>query len=151
MGMKVPNLVPGVFVWSPPPAAMMIAMEQLRIARLKRQESIHVILCPKLSTPEWQRQVYKAADCIFSISPGPDFWPANKHETLLVAVCFPFLNRPPWQLKGTPKMLSMGRKLSSLFEKKEMDGRSVLRKFLLDIKRLPTMSSSMVRKLLYFQ
>ena len=130
---------------------MMVAMEQLRIARLKRQDSMHVVVCPKLNTPEWLRQLYKTADCTFSIPPGKIFWPSHKFETLFVAVCFPFLNRAPWQLKGTPKMLSMGRKLSGMFEKEEVDGRSVLLKFLLDIKRLPTMSSSMVRKLLYFQ
>ena len=149
--MSHPNLKPGIFVWAPPPAAMQVAIEQLRIARLKRQDSLHVIVCPKLGTPEWLRQTTRAADCIFSISPGQDFWPSHQYESLLVALCFPFLNRPPWQLKGTPKMLAMGRKLSGLFKEEKMDGRNFLREFLLEVKRLPTMSPGMVRKLLYFQ
>ena len=150
-GWEMPVFKTGVFVWEPPPAAMQVALEQLRISRIKRQSSTHVVVCAKRMTQEWMRQLNRTADCLFSIKPGNSFWPANQHESLFVAICFPFLNRPPWQLRGTPKMLSVGRKLSSMLKEPEVDGRKFLRKLLLEVKRLPTMSPRMVRKLLYFQ
>ena len=54
-----PILKAGYYVWQPPPAAMYIALEQLRVARLKRQESLHVVVCAKLLTKEWRRQLYR--------------------------------------------------------------------------------------------
>ena len=93
---KIPILKPGAFVWDPPPAAMQVAMEQLRVARLKRQASSHIILCPKLFTPYWFRQLNWTVDCLSSITQGSDFCPSHQHESLFVAICFPFLNRPPW-------------------------------------------------------
>jgi len=39
------------FVWSPPPAATDVALEELRKARMKQQESTHVFLVPRLLTP----------------------------------------------------------------------------------------------------
>jgi len=37
----------GIFVWSPPPAAAEVAIEDLRKARLKRRDSTHLVLVPK--------------------------------------------------------------------------------------------------------
>ena len=47
-------------------------------------------------------------------------------------------------------MLAMGRELQKVFKTPEMAGRNILRKFLLEVKRIYTMPSSLVWKLLYF-
>eukprot|EP00980_Cylindrotheca_fusiformis_P026529 scaffold16361_cov69-Cylindrotheca_fusiformis.AAC.2 len=59
----------GVLVWSPPPAAANVALEELRKARIKRQVSTHIFLIPRLCTPSWLKQLFKAADLILEIPP----------------------------------------------------------------------------------
>jgi hypothetical protein len=43
---------PGKFVWVPPPAAADVAIEELRKALIKRRDTTHVFLCPRLLTPQ---------------------------------------------------------------------------------------------------
>ena len=37
---------PSTYLWHPPPAAANVALEQLRIARIKRQQSAHMLFAP---------------------------------------------------------------------------------------------------------
>jgi hypothetical protein len=46
----------GQFVWSPPPSAADVVLEELRKARLKHQDSTHFFVCPRLLTPDWLKQ-----------------------------------------------------------------------------------------------
>jgi hypothetical protein len=48
---KTPRIKRGCYLWTPPPAAADVALEQLRQARHKRQDSFHIFVCPKLMTP----------------------------------------------------------------------------------------------------
>mmetsp|Transcript_3333 Transcript_3333/g.5084 ORF Transcript_3333/g.5084 Transcript_3333/m.5084 type:complete len:90 (-) Transcript_3333:257-526(-) len=50
-GYEVPHVASGKFIWTPPPWVARAALEELRKARIKRQESIHVVVVPKLATP----------------------------------------------------------------------------------------------------
>ena len=109
-----------------------------------------MIVIPRLMTPVWLKGLNKVADLTFEISPVHDFWSADLHEKLVVAFIFPFLPFRPWQLRSTPKMLSMGRELRKVFKTKEMAGGKLLRKLLLEIKGLPCMPSRMVWRLLFF-
>jgi hypothetical protein len=52
----------GVFFWSPPPRAAEAAIEKLRKARIKHQDSFHVFMVPRLIGLEWHKQVHKASD-----------------------------------------------------------------------------------------
>ncbi len=140
----------GVFVWSPPPAAADVALEQLRIARIKRQESTHVFLVPRLFTPKWLKQLWKACDVILTIPAGTKGWPANMHEPLLIGICFPFLRCSPWQFRGTPKMFQVARDLRRLFKKDEVDPRSFLRKFWKDSHRMHALPEDVVSRMLHF-
>lgn len=45
----------GTYIWTPPPAAAHVALEELRKSRIKRQDSIHVVLIPKLMTTHGSR------------------------------------------------------------------------------------------------
>jgi hypothetical protein len=72
-------------------------------------------------------------------------------EPLILGVCFPFIRSSPWQLKGTPKMFSVERKLRRLFKEAEVDGRNFLCKLLLECERLRTLPKDVVRAVLHFK
>jgi hypothetical protein len=129
-GFWTPRLVKGTFIWTLPPAAAGVALEEFRKARLKRQRSTHVIVCPRLLTREWLKQLYKASDLVLSIPAGAaDYWPLEMCEPLIIGLVFPFINRYPWQLRNTPKMFSMARTMRSLFEAKDVAAGNILRNF----------------------
>jgi hypothetical protein len=44
---------PRKFIWDPPQGAAGVAIEELRKARTKHQDSMHVFICPRLLKPEW--------------------------------------------------------------------------------------------------
>jgi hypothetical protein len=94
--LKCPIIKSGVYGWFPPPTAADVALEQLRIARIKRQDSTHVFVCPRLLCLTWLTQMNKACDLIFKTPPGASGWPADMFEPLLIGVCFPFLRCKPW-------------------------------------------------------
>jgi hypothetical protein len=108
-----PRIVKGTFVWTLPPAAARATLEQLRKAQLKKQQSTHVIVCPRLMMLEWLKQLYKASNLVLTIPAGSgDYWPSNLFEPLILGLVFPFINRHPWQLRGTPKMSAMTTSVS---------------------------------------
>ena len=92
----------------------------------------------------------KVADLYFVIPPIYVYWDSNNCENLAVAIVIPFLPFRPWQLKGTPKMLSMGRELCNLFKEKNMDTGNILHRFVLFNGQFPTMSPNVVWIMLYF-
>ena len=88
-------------------------------------------------------------DLSFMVAPVHPYWGEGQHESLIVAFVFHFLNYRPWQLRGTPKMLAVVRQLSKVFQTSGVASRIFLRKFLLEIRAIPSLSSSMVWRLLY--
>ena len=145
------SIKPGIFVWEPPPAAAAVALEELRKARIKRQESLHVFVCLRLLKPEWFRQLYKAADIVFDVPVGSSCWPVEMYEPLIIGIIFPFLSKPPWQLRGTPKMFYLGRRMREVWTATQMDPGNILHEFLLEFERLRSMPADVVRRLLYFE
>jgi hypothetical protein len=142
---------PGKFIWAPPPAAASVAIEELRKARIKRQDSMHVIVIPRLLKPEWFRQLYKAADLVFDVPPGAHCWTKCMYEPLIIGVVFPYLRNPPWQLRLTPKMCSLERDMRRMWKEPGMDPGDLLCKFLLVYERLRTMPADVVRRVLFFE
>ena len=143
-GLCWPEIKNGKFIWAPPPAAADVAVEQLRVARLKRADSTHVFVCPKLLSPLWCRQLYKAADVVIEYNAGKEFWPTCMHEPLILAICFPFISCRPWQLRQTPAILGVGRMLQRLWKTEEGDQWSLLQKFCLTTWNLESLSASLV-------
>jgi hypothetical protein len=80
------TVVQGTYVWAPPPAAAEVALEQLRKARIKRQDSLHIFTCPRLMTPRWLRQLYKASDIVFQVPAGCPYWPESMYEPLTIGL-----------------------------------------------------------------
>lgn len=140
----------GTFVWSPPPIVTDAALEQLRKARLKRRDSLHIILVPHLFTPMWYKQLSKACDMIFEVQPTHSFWSSNMYESLVIGFCFPYIKHRPWQLRGTPKMLSLARKMRAMFKIETVDHRYLLSQLLLETRQLSTMPASVVWRVLHF-
>ena len=53
--------------------------------------------------------------------------------------------------KRTPKLLFVAREMQKVWEKKDVDGSNILRKLWLEMSKLPSLSESMVRKLLCYE
>ena len=145
-----PIIESGTFIWSPPPAVCNVALEELRKARIKRQDSTHIIIVPRLMTPLWLKQMYKCCDLIVEIPPSCDYWPSNMYEPCVVGFCFPYLSHSPWQLRSTPKLCQLRRKLQTVWKEDQFSPSIILRKFLVDSRRFPSMSEQLVRRMLYF-
>jgi hypothetical protein len=78
----------GTFIWSPPPAAADVVVEQLGKARHKCPSCLHIILVPRLMTGYWRRHLTREADCYFRLQRCP-LWPSSQHAPLLIFFCFP--------------------------------------------------------------
>lgn len=151
MGFWRNHIRSGTYLWKPPPAVAHVALEQLRISRLKRQQSRHIFVVPTLFCHLWRKQLGKACDVVLSITPDFDFWPEGNFETLTIGICFPFLSFCPWQLHRTPKMFAVARQVRQMCKNHKLDPRNLLRKLLVEVERFPTMQKSMVWKMLYFR
>jgi hypothetical protein len=141
-----------VFIWAPAPMAAEVALAEMRKARIKRQRSAHIFVCPRLCTSQWLRHLYKASDFVFEVPVGTgEVWPKTMHEPLLIGVLFPFIRVKPWQLRDTPKMHAVGRKLRQVFKETGMDGSHLLRELWSCCVNCGDLSEPLVRKLLYFE
>ena len=148
-GMDFPKVRRGRYLWTPAPAAGQFAIEQLRKARHRRQESLHVVAIPRLFTAIWRKQLYKVSDMVFEIPAGAlPQWGENQYEPLTVAVLFPFVSSRPWQLKGSPRIVALERKLSQVWKYNPTRARDLLRKLRDTSATLETMPESLVWKVL---
>ena len=147
-GMNIPTYKKGIFIWTPPPAAARIALEELRQARHKRQSSLHIFIVPQLMSPEWRSQLFKAADLILTLPFSTDYWPECHHEKLTVAILFPYLRREPWELKASPLMGRMARELHKVLSEGGSAGRDLLSQLLILTTRLDKVSNRQLCKLL---
>ena len=99
-------------------------------------------------TPEWKTQLYKTADLLFTLPFGDKYWPASNHESLTIAVCFPYLRREQWELKSSPLMGRMAGELHQMLSKDPSSGRDLLSQLFELSTRLDKVSLRQLRKLL---
>ena len=147
-GMWMPRYKPGTMLWVPPPAAGRFVMSEIRQARQKRQDSFHIVIIPRLMTPEWKKHMWKSADVLFDIPAGVSFWKKEMHEPLTLALYFPYLHRSPWELKGSKLMVDMGRKLHGLFKTDESLGFDLLSELCIQARGLDSLPFHLLRKVL---
>lgn len=121
----------GPCVWSPPPAAATVAVEELRKARHKRPSLPQLFVCPRLMTRNWLRQLMKVTDVVFTVPPGAPFWPSHMHEPSIVGICLPPHPRHPWRAHVCQRMLGVGWKLRGVWKRDAGVVSSILRKFFL--------------------
>ena len=146
--MKLPTLKKGTFIWTPPPCAGEAAVEELRRARHKRQDSHHLFIIPRLMEPTWRKHLHKAADLILSLKPGHKAWPVHMHEPLTIAFIFPFIRQKPWQLRGSIQLLALGRALSGVWAGNPGSEGLILRELWSYQVRLENMPTKLASKLL---
>ncbi len=147
-GFKWPKIKPGKFVWTPPPAAAQAAVEELRKARHQDLRSTHVVVVPRLMLPLWRKQLHKAADLVVEVPVGHSVWKKEMHEPLTLAFCFPFIEHRPWQLRRSPLLLDLGKRLREVWaENPDAEG-PILRELWSLPERLSGMSASMASKVL---
>jgi hypothetical protein len=114
-------------LWSPPPAAADVAVEELLYSRHKRHHLNHVFLVPRLATHLWRKKLYKVGDIVFELPPGSrPFWPVEEHEPLIIGHTLRFVFCAPWQLRQSPSLLAMGRELQGMWEEEGRDEWSLL-------------------------
>jgi len=148
-GLWIPKYKSGTYLWVPAPAAGQHAIEQLRQARLKRTESTHLFLIPRIFTSLWRKQLYKVADLVVELPFDSKYWIETlQHEPLTFAFIFPFIPQKPWQLKRTYALLGMGRLLRSLWKENPLSTWDILQQFLSWTGRIFTMPEGMVWKML---
>ena len=146
-----PIIKHNTYVWSPPPAVADVAVEELRKARLKRHKSTHIIIIPKLLTPYWRKNLYRCCDFVFEILPNQSFWNSQMHEPLFIGMCLPYLSCPPYCIRNTPKLQSLYREMRKMYQDNSVDEGNILYELLSLGRRLPSLSQSMVRSVLYFE
>ena len=109
---------PGVHIWSPPPAAGLIALKELARSRQKRPyTTTHVVIIPRLLyQEEWRKRFEKEVDLWFVMHHGT-YWPHSTFEPLIVGIHFPLSRSFPWELKmDRDRMVALGRSLSKVSE-----------------------------------
>ena len=95
-GFWISRFKAGTFVWIPATVVARIVIEELRQAIQKRTQAVHVLGFPRLLWSDWRRHIYKSADLIIEtpVVCG-DILPIEMHETLMLVIYFPYLNRCP--------------------------------------------------------
>lgn len=79
------------------------AIEELRKARIEREDITHIFICPHLFTAGWRRQLYKVTDMVTELPTGAlATWGANQHEPLIIVFVFPFYPTDPGKLRNSP-------------------------------------------------
>jgi hypothetical protein len=88
----------GNHIWAPPPSACEVVVKQLGQARIKRPESAHLIIVPRLMTGRWRQHLGRGSDGYFKIQDSPDIWDLlAQFEPLLIFVCLNLCHLgPPW-------------------------------------------------------
>jgi hypothetical protein len=139
--------MPGFHLWTPPPAAALIALKQLSRARHKRPyDSTHVVIIPRiLYWEEWQSRFEKEMDIWFVMHSG-EAWPHFAHEPLLVGLSFPMRRSYPWLLRlHSEKVVGIGRALSALSKTSHFRVGNYLRELWSNPGALPEVQGCLVR------
>ena len=120
-------------IWMPPPAAALVALEQISDARHKRPYTTkHIVIIPRLLYfEEWRRRLEKEVDFWVMIPTGI-FWPHSCFEPLLLGLSFPMRRESPWLLRRHTGMVGFQRKMQEMFSAGDLGVWDILRKFWLD-------------------
>jgi hypothetical protein len=85
----------GTFIWTPPPAAAEVVVEQLGLARMKRPEAMHIVAVPRVMTGRWRKHLTRGTDFYLKVD-WSDVWPLDEmFEPLLIFVCVPYRTDDP--------------------------------------------------------
>ena len=125
-----------------------LVLRQLWEAVHKRTNSLHVFICPKFMIPMYGRLLFKMDDLVVYVPPGEMFWPSSMHESFVPGFISPLIPHRPWWIRGTAKVLGLGRTVYLLIREIPEDSGSVLLQLQLLTKRVASMSLVLVRGLI---
>jgi hypothetical protein len=128
----------GNFVWTVLPAAAEVVVEQLGFCRLKRPNSMHLIVIPRLMTGRWRRHLNRGTDGYSKLDDREVWDLSNHYEPLLIYLCLPFLSSNPKQAARRRLLDRISRTLSERTVLPTSSGRrrDLLRQLLLEARQL---------------
>ena len=85
----------GVFIWSPPPAAADVALEQMCVSKHKRPENFHMVVVPRLMTGRWRKHLTRATDFYFKLDAAPLWCIKERFEPVLIFISLPIVTHRP--------------------------------------------------------
>lgn len=152
-GIWTPTIVgKGTYLWAPPPSIAREAVAELRKARHKRPTDLHIFCVPRIMGYLWRKQLEKESDVVLLVRAGRiPCWPVDNCETLLIALCLPFIRSSPWKLGRTPRLLGDERRMRRMLQDGSGDPGTILRKLCQLSGRLDRMSPSLVRQVLFYE
>ena len=143
------HLPKNIWVWAPPPAAVLYVMEEIGMAHLKHADSLcYIVIMLLLMKPEWFHQFSHVVDVYFVIQPWRSFWWKDMHEPILIGLSFPLLRHDPWSWKAIPFMVGLGHMLSGLHKEDSLTRGDILCKFWAAHTWVAAMPKSMVHSVL---
>ena len=104
-------------VWTPPPCIADVCVERLVEAYHIWPDSCHVFVAQALMTSLWRKQLSKAADILFNITAGVEFWPDGMYEPLTLAILCPISLILPFKVKQSININNWKCHMSSLWGK----------------------------------
>ena len=128
----------GTFIWTPAPAAAEVVAEQLGRARLKRPNSMHLVVVPRVMTGRWRRTLTRGSEFYLRLDWNEVWDLKTNFEPLLLFVCIPYRSDFP-KLAEQEKLLDEFRRSmlwNDLSEKPDSFRRHLLRKLLLSARSL---------------
>ena len=129
----------GIYVWTPPPGAARDMLDFATDSILKRPDSVHIFLIPRLMTAYWYKVLGKATDVLFTLSCGKPAWPADTLEPLIVAVSLPHSKKEPWIFKRSVESAFFLPKLCQVCKGSDTNEIPVLRQLLASAERFRVM------------
>ena len=122
---EAPELGRGTFVWTPPPAATDVVVDQLGKTKLREPGSLHLVVVPRLMTGRWRRLLTRGTDC-YGIIKWEDVWDLKTHfEPLILFVSLPLNVSFPnhtGRLKWMEKYHGLLQSVSQVLGEKERSG-----------------------------
>jgi hypothetical protein len=118
----------GNFVWTVPPAAAEVVVEQLGFIRLKRPNSMHLIIVPRLMTGRWRKHLGRGTDGSSRLE-DKTVWDLTHHyEPILIYLCLPFHSSNP-KLEERGRLLERFRR--TLYEQRVPETSTIRRRDIL--------------------
>ncbi|KAL7568333.1 hypothetical protein ACA910_018466 [Epithemia clementina (nom. ined.)] len=82
---------PGNYVWTPPPAAALEAVDQMCESRQIRPDGAHLFACPALMTNRSSKKLGRVVDVVFAVPVNTEVWGNDQHEPVIIALILPSL------------------------------------------------------------
>ena len=84
--------------------------------------------------------MFNMADLVLYVPPGGKCWPSSIHESFVPGFVSSLIPHMPWQLRGAPKVMGLGSKVSFMIWESTGDSGSALRQLRLLPKSVASIS-----------